>query len=220
VRLVLVGPPGAGKGTQAEFIAEEFSIPKISTGDIFRANVSNKTELGIIAKKFMDAGDLVPDEVTNAMVHDRLGEPDAQAGFLLDGFPRNVAQAYQLDGMLNDLDSSLDVVLELAVEHDEVVKRLSGRRTCKNCGHVWHLEYDPPRNAGICDKCGGELYQRDDDHPETVRHRLEVYAAQTAPLIDFYETRRQLVRIDAVGAVEDVTERAIAALAPYRQPEA
>jgi adenylate kinase len=220
MRLVLVGPPGAGKGTQAEFIAEHFSIPKISTGDIFRANVSGGTDLGKLAKKFMDAGDLVPDEVTNAMVRDRLAQPDAKDGFLLDGFPRNVAQAGELDAMLDELGSPLSVVLDLDVDFDEVVKRLSGRRTCKSCGHVWHLEYDPPRNAGICDKCGGELYQRDDDHPETVRHRLEVYAAQTAPLIDFYETRRQLVRIDAVGAVEDVTERAIAALAPYRQPEA
>ncbi|SDJ42406.1 Adenylate kinase [Frankineae bacterium MT45] len=216
MRLVLVGPPGAGKGTQAEFIAVNFSIPKISTGDIFRANVSGGTDLGKLAKKFMDAGDLVPDEVTNAMVRDRLGEPDAAEGFLLDGFPRNVAQAYELDSMLNDLASSLDVVLELEVEHEEVVKRLSGRRTCRNCGHVWHLEYDPPSTDGVCDRCGGELYQRDDDFPETVRHRLEVYSAQTAPLIEFYQSRKQLVRIDALGAVEDVTDRAIAALAATR----
>nr|WP_241895856.1 adenylate kinase [Jatrophihabitans sp. GAS493] len=213
---MLVGPPGAGKGTQAEFIAENFTIPKISTGDIFRANVSGGTDLGKLAKKFMDAGDLVPDEVTNAMVRDRLGEPDASDGFLLDGFPRNVAQAYELDSMLNDLGSSLDVVLELEVEHEEVVKRLSGRRTCRNCGHVWHLEYDPPTVVGVCDRCSGELYQRDDDFPETVRHRLEVYSAQTSPLIEFYISRKQLVRIDALGAVEDVTDRAIAALSAAR----
>jgi adenylate kinase len=214
VRVVLVGPPGAGKGTQAEFIASHFGIPKISTGDIFRSNVSRGTELGQLAKKFMDAGDLVPDAVTNAMVRERLAEEDAASGFLLDGFPRNVAQAYELDGALSDLSNSLSVVLDLEVDHEEVVRRLSGRRTCKRCGHVWHIEYDPTAVAGICDKCGGELFHRDDDDPETVRHRLEVYAAQTAPLIEFYAGRGQLISIDALGTVEDVTERAIAALTP------
>ena len=212
MRLVLVGPPGAGKGTQAEFIAERFSVPKISTGDIFRHNVATGTKLGILAKKYMDAGDLVPDEVTVAMVRDRLGEPDAAGGFLLDGFPRNVAQAYELDGALNELGTTLDVVLELLVDNNEVVRRLSGRRTCRKCGHIWHVDYDPTRVPGRCDRCGGELYQRDDDLAETVRHRLDVYAEQTAPLIDFYDRRGQLVVVDAVGAVEDVTERAITAL--------
>ena len=216
MRLVLVGPPGAGKGTQAGFIAESFDIPKISTGDIFRANVSGGTDLGKLAKKYMDAGDLVPDEVTNAMVRERLAQPDAKDGFLLDGFPRNVAQAGELDGILHELGSPLSVVLDLDVDFEEVVKRLSGRRTCKKCGHVWHLEYDAPSTAGVCDKCGGELYQRDDDKPETVRHRLDVYAEQTAPLIGFYREAGKLVAIDALGAVEDVTERAIAALNPYR----
>jgi adenylate kinase len=215
MRIVLVGPPGAGKGTQAEFIAERFDIPKISTGDIFRGNVSGGTDLGVLAKKFMDAGDLVPDEVTNAMVRDRLAESDASEGFLLDGFPRNVAQAYELDGMLGDLGASLDVVLELSVKDEEVVRRLSGRRTCKKCGHVWHLEFDPPKVADVCDRCGGQLYHRDDDLPETVRHRLEVYAQQTAPLIAFYLSRAQLTEIDAFGPVEDVTERAIASLAAH-----
>ena len=214
MRLVLVGPPGAGKGTQAEFIAEHFAIPKISTGDIFRANVSGGTELGREAKKYMDAGDLVPDSVTNAMVRDRLAQPDAVDGFLLDGFPRNVSQAGELDAVLDGLGLTLDVVLDLEVDHDEVVRRLSGRRTCKKCGHVWHLEYDPPQRSGVCDKCDGQLYQRDDDHPDTVRHRLEVYAVQTEPLIEFYRDRSQLVSIDALGAVEDVTERAITALIP------
>jgi adenylate kinase len=213
--LVLVGPPGAGKGTQAEFISEHFGIPKISTGDIFRANVSGGTELGRVAKKYMDAGDLVPDEVTNAMVRDRLAQPDAAEGFLLDGFPRNVAQADELDGILHELGAPLSVVLDLDVDFDEVVKRLSGRRTCKQCGHVWHLEFDAPRTEGVCDKCGGALFQRDDDRPETVRHRLEVYAKQTEPLIDFYRDAGKLVAIDAIGAVEDVTERAIGALTPY-----
>jgi len=213
VRLVLVGPPGAGKGTQAEFIAERFTIPKISTGDIFRSNVSGGTKLGKLAKQYMDAGDLVPDEVTIAMVRDRLGEPDAAAGFLLDGFPRNVAQAYELDSILGDLGTSLDVVLELEVDNDEVVKRLSGRRTCRKCGHIWHVEFDPTKIEGICDRCGGELFQRDDDLPETVRHRLEVYAEQTSPLIEFYSGRGQLLVVDAMGPVEDVTERTIDALA-------
>jgi adenylate kinase len=215
VRLVLVGPPGAGKGTQAEYVADQFGIPKISTGDIFRTNVTNRTELGKLAKQYMDAGDLVPNEVTIAMVRDRLEEPDAAAGFLLDGFPRNVAQAYELDAILSDLGSSLDVVLELGIDDDEVVRRLSGRRTCKRCGHVWHVEFDRTRVAGICDRCGGELYRRDDDEPATVRHRLEVYLAQTSPLIEFYESREQLTRIEALGPVEDVTERVVEALVPF-----
>jgi adenylate kinase len=215
MRLVLVGPPGAGKGTQAEFIAEHFAIPKISTGDIFRANVSGGTELGQLAKKYMNAGDLVPDEVTNAMVRDRLGQDDAAPGFLLDGFPRNVAQARELDDILNGLDNALSVVLDLEVEGEEVVRRLSGRRTCKTCGHVWHIEFDPPSTADACDKCGGVLYHRDDDYPETVRHRLDVYSVQTAPLIQFYGDRGQVVSLNALGTVEDVTERAINALTPF-----
>lgn len=212
MRLVLVGPPGAGKGTQAEFIAERFSIPKISTGDIFRSNVSGGTELGKLAKSYMDAGDLVPDKVTVAMVRDRLGEPDAAAGFLLDGFPRNVAQAYELDSALGDLATSLDVVLELEVDSEEVVRRLSGRRMCRKCGHIWHVDYEPTDAEGVCDLCGGDLFQRDDDKAETVRHRLDVYAEQTSPLIKFYDQRGQLVVVDALGTVEDVTERAITAL--------
>ena len=215
MRLVLVGPPGAGKGTQAQFIAAQFAIPKISTGDIFRANVSQNTELGIAAKKFMDAGDLVPDEVTNAMVADRLAEEDAADGFLLDGFPRNVPQAETLDEMLGKLSNSLNVVLELVVDDEEVIRRLSGRRTCRNCGHIWHVDFDPPSREGICDDCGGHLFQRDDDKSDTVRHRLEVYAEQTAPLIAFYAEKGILVGIDATGPVDNVTERAIAALRPF-----
>jgi adenylate kinase len=215
VRLVLVGPPGAGKGTQAQFIAAQFAIPKISTGDIFRANVSQGTELGIAAMKFMDAGDLVPDEVTNAMVADRLAEEDAADGFLLDGFPRNVPQAETLDYMLAELYANLNVVLELVVDDEEVIRRLSGRRTCRSCGHIWHVDFDPPTREGICDHCEGELFQRDDDKPDTVRHRLEVYAEQTAPLVAFYAEKGILVGIDATGPVDDVTERAIAALRPH-----
>jgi adenylate kinase len=215
VRLVLVGPPGAGKGTQAQFIAAHASIPKISTGDIFRANVSQRTPLGLQAKKFMDAGDLVPDEVTIDMVRERLGEEDAQDGFLLDGFPRTVPQAEVLDSLLWQFKARLDVVLELVVDDDEVVRRLSGRRTCRGCGHVWHLDFDPPARDAVCDRCGGELFQRDDDRPDTVRHRIEVYGDQTAPLIAYYAERGLLVGLDATGPVEDVTERAIDALRPY-----
>jgi adenylate kinase len=212
VRLVLVGPPGAGKGTQAQFIASHLSIPKISTGDIFRVNVSQGTELGREAKAYMDRGDLVPDSVTIAMVRDRLAEGDTRDGFLLDGFPRTLTQAKALDETLDDMGTKLDVVLELVVDDDEVVRRLSGRRTCRVCGRVWHLDFDPPTREGICDQCGGELFQRDDDREETVRHRLEVYAEQTAPLIDFYADKSILVGLDATGPVEDVTDRAINAL--------
>jgi len=215
VRLVLVGPPGAGKGTQAQFIAAHASIPKISTGDIFRANVSQSTDLGQEAKKYMDAGDLVPDCVTVDMVRERLAEDDAAEGFLLDGFPRNLPQAEVLDAMLVEMGGKLDVVLELVVDDDEVVRRLSGRRTCRRCGHVWHLDFDPPAREEVCDRCGGQLFQRDDDRPHTVRHRIEVYAEQTAPLIAYYAQRGLLVGLDATGPVEDVTERAIDALRPY-----
>ncbi|KWX03740.1 adenylate kinase [Carbonactinospora thermoautotrophica] len=215
MRIVLVGPPGAGKGTQAQFIASHLSIPKISTGDIFRANVSQGTPLGQEAKKYMDAGDLVPDEITIAMVKDRLAQDDAVDGFLLDGFPRNVRQAEVLDEMLLEMDTKLDVVLELVVDDDEVVRRLSGRRTCRKCNHVWHVDFDPPTKPGVCDHCGGELFQRDDDREETIRHRLEVYQEQTAPLIGFYAERGVLVGIDAAGPVDEVTERAITALRPF-----
>jgi len=217
VRLVLVGPPGAGKGTQAQFIAEHVAVPKISTGDIFRANVSGGTPLGVQAKTFMDRGDLVPDDVTIDMVRNRLQEPDAQSGFLLDGFPRTVPQAQTLDDILRETaDSKLDVVLELVVENDEVIRRLSGRRTCRTCNHIWHVDFDPPKQSGVCDLDGGELYQRDDDKAETSANRLEVYAESTAPLVAYYASRVVLIGIDATGPVDDVTQRAIDALRPLR----
>ncbi len=190
MRIVLLGPPGAGKGTQAEFIAGRLGVPAISTGDIFRANVSGQTELGRKAKTYMDAGELVPDEVTVAMVKGRLAEPDAEAGFLLDGFPRTIAQAEQLRSSLSELGQSLDRVLELVVEEDELVRRLSGRRMLVD----------------------GEMVQRDDDKPETVRRRLHVYQEQTAPLSGFYESEGLLARIDAIGEVEEVTAKALKAL--------
>ena len=216
MRIVLVGPPGAGKGTQAQFIASHLAIPRISTGDIFRYNVTSNTELGRKAREFMERGDLVPDEVTVAMVRDRLAEDDAQEGFLLDGFPRNVPQAETLKKLLlQEWDARLSVVLELVVDEDEVVRRLSGRRTCRRCERVWHVLYDPPARTGICDDCGGELFQRDDDSEDTIRHRLEVYAEQTSPLISFYADENILIGIDAPGPVEEVTSRAMAALRPF-----
>jgi adenylate kinase len=216
VRLVLVGPPGAGKGTQAQFIAEHLDVPKISTGDIFRANVSQGTPLGLQAKAFMDRGDLVPDDVTIDMVRNRLAEPDASRGFLLDGFPRTVPQAQVLDDLLADTGVKLDVVLELVVDDDEVIRRLSGRRTCRGCNHIWHVDFDPPAVEGVCDIDGGELYQRDDDKPETIANRLLVYADATAPLVNYYAGRGLLIGIDATGPVDDVTQRAIDALRPLQ----
>jgi adenylate kinase len=215
VRIVLVGPPGAGKGTQAQFIASHLAIPRISTGDIFRYNVNGGTPLGRKAREFMERGDLVPDEITVAMVRSRLAEDDAQEGFLLDGFPRNVPQAEILKKMLAELDVRLNVVLELVVDEDEVVRRLSGRRTCRQCERVWHILYDPPVRLGICDDCRGELFQRDDDSEGTIRHRLEVYAEQTAPLVSFYADEGTLIGIDATGPVEEITSRALAALRPF-----
>ncbi|QSB15536.1 adenylate kinase [Natronosporangium hydrolyticum] len=215
MRLVLVGPPGAGKGTQAEFIAAHLAVPKISTGDIFRDNVARGTELGVQARSYMDAGQLVPDEVTINMVRDRLAEPDAGDGFLLDGFPRTVPQASALDKLVADLGAGLEVVLELVVDDDEVIRRLSGRRTCRGCGKIWHVEFDPPVREGSCDRCGGQLFQRDDDKAETVAERLRVYARDTAPLVDYYGAQGRLVGIDATGPVEDVTLRAIDALRSY-----
>jgi adenylate kinase len=212
VRLVLVGPPGAGKGTQAQFLSSNLSIPKISTGDIFRHNVSSGTELGRQAKAFMDRGDLVPDEVTIAMVSSRLQEDDAEDGFLLDGFPRNVPQAETLKKILAEWDQRLDIVLELVVDDDEVVRRLSGRRTCRKCGRIWHVVFDPPARQGLCDDCGGELFQRDDDQEETIRHRLDVYQQQTRPLITYYADEGTLLGIDATGPVEEITDRAMSAL--------
>jgi adenylate kinase len=207
-----VGPPGAGKGTQAQFLASHLSIPKISTGDIFRDNVSHGTALGRKAQKYMERGDLVPDEVTIAMVTDRLSDDDTHAGFLLDGFPRNVPQAETLKKLLTSWETKLDVVLELVVDDDEVVRRLSGRRGCRRCGRIWHVVFDPPVAPGICDDCGGELFQRDDDREETIRHRLDVYQQQTTPLVSFYADEGTLLGLDATGPVDEITERALRAL--------
>ncbi|GAA3143866.1 adenylate kinase [Streptomyces echinatus] len=213
MRIVLVGPPGAGKGTQAVRLAEKLAIPHISTGDLFRANISQQTELGKLAKSYMDAGNLVPDEVTIAMAKDRMEQADAQNGFLLDGFPRNVSQAEALDQLLQTEGITLDAVLDLEVPEDEVVKRIAGRRICRNdSSHVFHVSYNAPKKEGVCDVCGGELYQRDDDREETVRTRLEVYHTQTEPIIDYYKAQGLVVTISALGPVAEITERALEAL--------
>ncbi|MEZ0115415.1 adenylate kinase [Catenulispora sp. EB89] len=220
MRIVLVGPPGAGKGTQASFIAGHLGVPKISTGDIFRMNISQGTPLGVQAKEYLDAGQLVPDELTIDIVRDRLSQPDAADGFLLDGFPRNVAQAEELDKILADNGVTpsvgkayLDVVLDLEVDNNEVIKRISGRRLCRNdSGHIFHVDYSPSAAGDKCEICGGELYQRSDDAEDVVRTRLEVYAAETAPIIDYYREQGVLTTIDATGEVDVITRRAFAAV--------
>jgi adenylate kinase len=224
VRIVLVGPPGAGKGTQAIHIAAKLSVPKISTGDIFRANISGGTELGLKAKAYLDSGQLVPDELTIDIVRDRLGQDDAEPGFLLDGFPRNVAQAQELDSILeaagvpaHDAGARVDVVLDLEVDNDEVIKRISGRRLCRSdSGHIFHVDYKPSRSGDVCDICGGELYQRSDDSEDVVRERLRIYAKETAPIIDFYRAQGIVTTIDATGEVEEITKRALDAVAAVR----
>jgi len=206
MRLVLVGPPGAGKGTQAVFLAEHFAIPHIATGDIFRANLKAGTALGEKAKAFMDRGELVPDSVTNEMVADRLTHADAVNGFLLDGFPRNVAQAEVLREILAGKSTPLDAVLELTLSHKEIIDRLSSRRTCRECGK-------PTVGESKCPSCGGELYQRDDDKEEVISRRLEVYESQTAPIVNFYRGEGLLQTISATGSVAEITARAISTLA-------
>jgi adenylate kinase len=212
MRLVLVGPPGAGKGTQADIVTARLGIPKISTGDLFRSHVSNGTELGRVAKGYLDSGDLVPDEVTNAMVRERLGRSDATDGFLLDGFPRNVAQAKILDGFLSDAGVTLDRILELKVDTEEVVRRLAGRRSCRHCAAVYHVALGTTLLDQSCSVCGGELYQREDDREDVIRKRLTVYAEQTAPVIGFYADRGLLVSVEATGSVAEVTSRALRAI--------
>ena len=213
MRLVLVGPPGAGKGTQAVHLASHYGIPHISTGDIFRYNIKENTELGQKAKSYMDAGNLVPDSVTNEMVADRLTHADAKAGFLLDGFPRNVVQAEVLRDILKTAGTPLDAALEFVLDDAEIIRRLSGRRVCRGCGATFHVEYEKPKVDGVCDKCQGELYQRTDDSEEVIAHRLSVYAEQTKPIIDFYRAEGLLFSIPAVGEVSDIFANAVAALA-------
>lgn len=204
MNIVLMGLPGAGKGTQADKIVEKYDIPHISTGDMFRAAIKGGTELGLKAKSFMDQGALVPDEVTIGIVRERLSAADCEEGFLLDGFPRTVPQAEALESLLADLGKRIEHVVNIQVQQDELVKRLSGRRICKVCGTAYHLVFNPPQVEGVCDKDGGELYMREDDNPETVTNRLEVNIKQTQPLLDFYENKGVLQNINGQQDIQKV----------------
>ncbi|MGG0719880.1 adenylate kinase [Robertmurraya massiliosenegalensis] len=204
MNLVLMGLPGAGKGTQAEKIVEKYGIPHISTGDMFRAAMKEGTELGLKAKSFMDQGALVPDEVTIGIVRERLSKEDCQNGFLLDGFPRTVPQAEALESILAELGKKIDFVLNIDVDQAILMERLTGRRICKNCGATYHLVFNPPAVVGVCNRCGGELYQRADDNAETVNNRLQVNIEQAKPLLDFYETKGYLRNIDGQQDINKV----------------
>lgn len=204
--VVLLGGPGAGKGTQAERLSQNLGIPQVSTGDLFREHLKKETELGLLARGYMDRGELVPDQVTVDMVRDRLSQPDAARGAILDGFPRTIAQAEALERLLAELDSRLHVVPYIEVPEDVLLERLAGRWTCRQCGAMYHQLFNPPREAGVCDRCGGELYQRPDDTPETQKHRIEVYFEQTAPLIQYYREKGLLVEVDGRQGIEEIQD--------------
>jgi adenylate kinase len=209
---VLLGPPGAGKGTQAQIVSKTFGLSHISSGDIFRENIKNQTDLGKLAKSFMDRGDLVPDNVTISMIRDRLAREDCVSGALLDGFPRTPAQADALSEMLAGFDGKVNAVPYIKVAEEVLIERLGGRWTCRAKGHIFHEKYNPPKQAGICDLDGSELYQREDDKAETVRNRIQVYFAQTMPLIKYYQKAGLLVEIDGAQPIEKVTADLLAAL--------
>lgn len=204
MKVVMLGAPGAGKGTQAKMIAEKYGIPHVSTGDIFRANIKNGTELGMEAQKYMDQGLLVPDELTVKILLDRVAQADCAKGYVLDGFPRTTAQAEVLDEALNKLDEKIDYAINVDVPDENIVRRMSGRRACLKCGATYHTEHIPPKKEGICDTCGSELVLRDDDKPETVQNRLKVYHDQTQPLIDFYTAKGVLKTVDGTADMKDV----------------
>uniref|UniRef100_A0A7C4AIM3 Adenylate kinase n=1 Tax=Thermodesulfovibrio aggregans TaxID=86166 RepID=A0A7C4AIM3_9BACT len=204
MRLVFLGAPGAGKGTQAKKLVEKYGIPQISTGDLLRAAVAEGTALGKEAKSYMDRGELVPDKVVLGMVKERISQDDCKKGFILDGFPRNVAQAEALDKMLAEMNIPLDLALNVDVPFDDLMKRLTGRRTCKVCGQMYNIYYSPPKVEGKCDKCGGELFQRDDDKEETIKKRLDVYRAQTEPLIDYYSKKGILKNVSGTGSIDEI----------------
>lgn len=212
LRLVLLGPPGAGKGTQASAIISKYSIPHISTGDIFRANIKNGTKLGKQVEAYMNKGLLVPDELVVSIVKDRLTEEDCKDGFLLDGFPRTVNQAEALDEELKKMNLKLDKVVNIQVGKEILIERAIGRRICKNCGATYHIKFNPPKEENICDKCGGKLHQRDDDKVETVEKRIEVYHEQTKPLIEYYDKKGLLLNVDGTKPVEEVFNEIIASL--------
>ncbi|WP_022764371.1 adenylate kinase [Butyrivibrio sp. XPD2006] len=204
MKIIMLGAPGAGKGTQAKMIAEKFNIPHISTGDIFRANIKNGTELGKKAKEFMDKGQLVPDELTVEILLDRVAADDCKNGYVLDGFPRTIPQADVLDKELTKLGDKVDFAINVDVPDENIVRRMSGRRACLKCGATYHIEHIPPKQEGICDKCGSELVQRDDDKPETVQNRLSVYHEQTQPLIDYYNKKNILKSVDGTKDMQEV----------------
>ena len=204
MKIIMLGAPGAGKGTQAKMIAEKYQIPHISTGDIFRANIKNGTELGMEAKKYMDQGQLVPDELTVKILLDRVAKDDCANGYVLDGFPRTIPQAEVLDEALSKLNESIDFAINVDVPDENIVRRMSGRRACLSCGATYHIEHVPPKKEGICDTCGQELVLRDDDKPETVLNRLKVYHDQTQPLIDFYTAKGVLKEVDGTVDMSDV----------------
>lgn len=212
MRLILLGPPGAGKGTQASAIVEKFNIPHISTGDIFRANIKEKTELGKKVEEYMNKGLLVPDELVVSIVKDRLTKDDCKKGFLLDGFPRTVVQAEALDEELKNMSLKIDKVINIEANKEVLIERIIGRRICKDCGATYHVKFSPPKQEGICDKCGGELYQREDDKIETVVKRIEVYAEQTKPLIDYYAEKGLLLNVDGTKDKEEVFKDIVRAL--------
>lgn len=212
MKIIMLGAPGAGKGTQAKQIADKYRIPHISTGDIFRANIKNGTELGKKAKQYMDQGLLVPDELTCDLVMDRIGQDDCENGFILDGFPRTIPQAEVLDKALTELGDKIDYAIDVDVPDENIIKRMGGRRACLSCGATYHIEHVPPKKEGICDKCGSELVLRDDDKPETVKNRLNVYHEQTQPLIDFYTRKGVLKTVDGTVDMKDVFAAIVAIL--------
>ena len=209
MNLILLGPPGAGKGTQAQLMVDRYHIPQISTGDILRAAVKDKAPLGVKAKGFMDQGKLVPDELVIGIIEERLKAADCHPGFILDGFPRTIAQAEALQPILSKMGRSIDHVVNIEVEDEELVRRLTGRRTCKNCGAMFHIVFHVPKRQGICDRCGGTLYQREDDKEETIRTRLKEYQKQTAPLIQYYQQKKTLRSIQGVGGQEQIFEQIV-----------
>jgi adenylate kinase len=218
LNLILLGPPGSGKGTQGETLREDLELPYYATGDILRAAVREGTDLGKTAKEYMDRGDLVPDEVIVGVIAERIDKPEADDGFILDGFPRTTPQAESLGEKMEGLGRSLTAAVLIDVSDEEVVRRLGGRRSCPN-GHIFHVEFDPPEKEGVCDVCGEELYVRDDDKPDVIRHRLEQYAEKTAPLVDFYDERGLLERVDGDQPPDDVGENIRALLATLRMEE-
>lgn len=219
LNLILLGPPGSGKGTQGEGLQEDFRLPYYATGDILRAAVREGTELGRKAKEYMDRGDLVPDEVIIGVIGERVQSPEAEDGFILDGFPRTVPQAEALDEEMQDLGRAITAVILINVSDQEVIRRLGGRRTCEANGHVFHVEFDPPKEEGVCDIDGSKLIVRDDDKPEVIRHRLEQYTSKTRPLVDYYEDQGILQRVDGEQSPEQVGERIRALLATLRREE-